>query len=127
MQNPLNSPWNKPKFQTIDDQQLYWRWKPIHKHLTKPARYQESNGLLLINNQFYIAKKSSKMRLKSHLDWSWYTPKTLAQAMDTGTVEEYYEFMLHDGRSDPNEWKDRDIEMALKTYYAERAGRASAI
>ena len=111
----------------IQDQQLYWRWKPIHKHLMKPASYQENNGLLEINGLFYIAKKSSKMRLKSHLDWAWYTPKTLAQAIDTDTIEQYYEFMLHDGRSDPNLWKDRDIEMDLKTYYAERAGRASAI
>lgn len=125
--NPLNSPWNKPKFQIIQDQQLYWRWKSIFNHLQKPAKYDESNGLLLINNQFYIAKKSSKMRLKSHLDWAWYTPKTLAQAMDTGQVEQYYEFMLHDARSDPNQWKDHQTEMALKTYYAERAGRASLI
>jgi hypothetical protein len=111
----------------IQDQQLYWRWKPIEKHLTKPAKYSEIKGLLEINNQFYIAKKSSKMRLKSHLDWAWYTPKTLAQAIDTDSVEAYYEYMLNDGRSDPNLWKDKDVELELKSYYAERAGRASAI
>jgi hypothetical protein len=125
--NPKNSPWNKPKNQLIQDFQLWARWKPIKKHLTTTARYQEWQGILEINEQFYIAKKTSKMRLKSHLDWCWYTPKTLAQAIDTGTVEEYYEFMLHDGRTDPNIWKDRDVELELKTYYAERAGRASTI
>jgi len=90
----------------------------------------EYNGTLTIgvgNVTFYIAKNSSKMRLRSHLDWCWYTPKTLAQAIDSNTVESYYEIMLNDIRSDPNEWKDRDIEMELKTFYAERVGRASLI
>lgn len=128
--NPLNSPWNKPKFQTIADKQLYFRWAAIKKHLNSLPSIAEHNGILTINTNginFYIAKNTSKMRLRSHLDWCWYTPKTLAQAIDSGTVESYYEIMLADVRSDPNEWKDRDIEMELKTFYAERLGRASIL
>jgi hypothetical protein len=128
--NPLNSPWNTPKFQTIDDQLLYVRWKAIKKHLKKAHPIAEGRGILSIavgTVTIYIAKKSPKMRLKSHLDWSWYTPKTLAQAMDSGRVEEYYEMMLKDCRSDPNVWKDLDEEMSMKAHYAAREGRATEI
>jgi len=125
--NPHNSPWNKPSFVYINDQSLRWRWLAIKKHLTSNPSIIEHNGILTINGEFYIAKNSPKMRLKSHLDWCWYTPKTLATAIDTNTVDSYYEIMLSDVRSDPNLWKDKDIEMELKTYYAERNGRASLI
>jgi hypothetical protein len=128
--NPLNSPWNKPKFQTIDDKQLYFRWTAIKKHLQNAYTFSEHRGILSITVgevEFYIAKHKPKMRLKSHLDWSWYTPKTLAQAMDSASVEEYYEHMLLDCRSDPNQWKDLDLEMSMKTYYAARASRASIL
>ena len=125
--NPLNSPWNKPKFQTIDDFKLYCRWKPISKHLTISPRYSESSGMLDVNNQFYIAKNSNKMRLKTHLDWCYYDAQDLAQAMNNNTVEQYYEQQLLDSRSDPNQWKDTDKEMDLKTHYAARVGRASKI
>lgn len=125
--NPHNSPWNKPKLQMINDKQLYWRWAPIKSHLVGSVKVVEHNGILAINKEIYIAKNSSKFRIKSHLDWAWYTPKTLAQAIDNNTVDQYYEIMLHDVRSDPNEWKDHDFEMELKAFYAARVGRCSII
>lgn len=125
--NPLNSPWNKPKKVFINDQKLYWHWLAISKHLTTQPNVIERNHYLQINDNIYIAKNSSKMRLKSHLDWCWYTAKTLAQAIDTNTVEEYYEVMLEDCRSDPNLWRDKDVELELKSFYAARANRASLI
>ena len=112
----------------ISDQLLQQRWLRIRRHLTKPAvADQGSFGFLSINGDIYVAKKSVKFRLRSHLDWAYYTPKTLAQAIDTGTVEQYYEVMLKDVKSDPNEWKNRDFELELKAIYAERIGRASLI
>lgn len=123
--NPHNSPWNKPRLQIVQDKQLYWRWAPIKRHLTQPVVISEYQGILRIGKDIYIAKKSSKFRIKSNLDWAWYTPKTLAQAIDNNTVEQYYEIMLNDVRSDPNEWKDHDFEMELKAFYAARAGRCS--
>lgn len=125
--NPLSSPWNKPRTKMITDQQLRWRWAAIKKHLTSSPAYYEINGILTVDGVCYIAKNSSKMRLKSHLDWVWYTPKTLAQAIDSGSLESYYEIMLNDVRSDPNVWKDHDFEMELKSYYAARVGRASLL
>lgn len=125
--NPLTSPWNKPKKIFINDQKLYWRWTAIQRHLTHQPQVSEYRGMLDIDRKFYLAKNSPKMRLLSHLDWCWYTPKTLAQAMNNNTVEQYYELMLCDVRSDPNEWKDQDFEQELKSFYAARAGRASLI
>lgn len=125
--NPLTSPWNNPKAKVIADQQLRWRWAAIKKYLTTSPVYNDMNGILTVNGKFYLAKNSSKMRLKSHLDWVWYTPKTLAQAIDSDTVESYYEIMLNDIRTDPNVWKDIDFEMELKSHYAARAGRASLL
>lgn len=127
MINPHNSPWKKPYRPQISDQMLYFRWKNIHKYLTTEPSVIEYNGILMFNDQFYLAKNSSKMRLKSHLDWCWYTPKTLADAIDNNSIEQYYELMLRDVRSDPNNWKDSDLEQTLKSYYAARIGRASLI
>lgn len=128
--NPSSSPWNKPKFQSITDKQLYFRWTAIKKHLVKHHSFTEYRGILKLEVngvEFYIAKHSPKMRLKGQLDWAWYTPKTLAQAMDSASVDSYYEIMLSDCRSDPNLWDDRDFEMQLKSFYASRAGRASLV
>jgi hypothetical protein len=128
--NPLNSPWNKPAFQTVSDPQLYRRWKAIKTHLNGHQTFTEYRGVLKmqVNGvEFYIAKTSPKMRLRSHLDWSWYTPKTLAQAINSATVDTYYEIMLNDVRSDPNQWKDRDFEMQLKSHYAAKANRATVL
>ena len=112
----------------IYDQLLQQRWLRIRRHITKPAVADEGGfGFLCINGDIYVAKKSVKFRLRSHLDWAYYTPKTLADAINTDTVEQYYEAMLKDVKSDPNEWKDKDFEHELKAIYAQRAGRASLL
>lgn len=112
----------------IYDTLLQQRWLRIRRLLINPATAFEGNqGILTINGDIYVAKKTVKFRLKSHLDWAYYTPRTLAQAIDSDTVESYYEIMLKDIRSDPNEWKDLDFELELKTRYAERVGRANFI
>jgi hypothetical protein len=125
--NPHLSPWNKPQPQIVQDKKLYWRWAPIKRHLARPVGISEYQGILTIGKDIYIAKNSSKFRIRSHLDWAWYTPKTLAQAIDNNTVDQYYEIMLTDVRSDPNVWKDSDFELELKSFYAARVGRASLI
>jgi hypothetical protein len=130
--NPLNSPWHKPlvtKPVFIHDRILYNRWTAINKHLTTKPKVNESFGCLSIDAgpRIFIAKKTTKMRIKSHLDWVWYTPKSLASAIDTGTVEEYYEIMMQHVNSDPNVWNDHDFEMELKSLYASREGRASLL
>jgi hypothetical protein len=125
--NPLTSPWFRVKKPFIQDRQLWYRWQAIERHLVSIPTVIEGYGMLDINNHYYIVKNSSKMRLKSHLDWVWYTPKTLADAIDNNTVEAYYEIMLEDVRSDPNVWKDRNFELEMKSYYAARMGRASLI
>jgi hypothetical protein len=127
MINPLNSPWNKSKSFFIKDHKLWTRWVAIKKYLSTTPNVVERNGYLEINGLLYIAKNSSKMRLISHLDWCHYTPKTLAQAIDKNNIENYYETMLNDSRSDPNIWKDTDKEMKLKSYYASRLGRVSLL
>jgi len=103
----------------------------IVRHFTNWYEFtdiQDSYGPIKINNQFFITrKKSTKFRLISHLDWAHYEPRDLAHAIETDTVNEYYEHQLKDTLSDPNNWADRDEEMELKTYYAERVGRASSI
>lgn len=114
----------------IYDLQLKQRWLRIKRHLSSNIQVFEQQGILVIEMptyKIYLAKKSSKMRLKSHLDWSFYTPKTLANAINNNSVESYYEIMLNDIRSDPNEWKDRNFEMELKSYYAARENRASLL
>lgn len=127
MINPHNSLWNKPKTPFIGDIKLWSRWAAISKHLTTTPTIIERTGYLEINRMCYISKNSSKMRLKSHLDWCHYTPKTLAQAIDSNDIESYYEIMLNDVRTDPNVWKDVDFEMELKSHYAARVGRANCI
>lgn len=112
----------------IHDPLLQQRWLRIRRLLTKPVSADEiRQGILAIDRDIYVAKKSMKFRLKSHLDWAYYTPTTLAQAINTDTVEQYYEVMLKDVNSDPNLWKDRDFEMELKAIYAARVKRASLI
>lgn len=124
--NPHNSPWNKPVY-SFGDKMLEWRWSYIAKHLKTRPNVRVCYSYLEVNKICFIAKKSQKMRLKSHIDWCYYDPKTLADAIDNNTIETYYEIMLNDVKSDPNVWKDKDFEMELKSYYAARAGRASLI
>ena len=111
----------------IQDFRLWSRWSAIKKFLTSEHKIRESRGGLIINDMFIIAKKTSKMRPIGQLDWSWYTPKTLAKAMDEGKVYEYYEMMLKDKRSDPNKWKRSEEEMEKKAFYASQQGRAQLL
>jgi hypothetical protein len=127
MANPHNSPWLKPTFVKIHDDMFRWKFMAIKKYVTSNLVASEYHSVLAINKDIYIAKKSNKFRLRSHLDWAWYTPQTLAQAIDNNHVEEYYEIMLNNINSDPNVWKDTDFEMELKSYYAARAGRANLL
>ena len=123
--------WQFPpkKLPYINDIKLYYKWIAISKKLTTPiydVRVTNQN-MLLINNQVLIAKSKPKMRLISQLDWVAYDVDDLAQALDAGQADVYYEQQMQDIRSDPNVWKRHDEEMDLKTYYATRAGRASNI
>jgi len=125
--NPHNSPWLKPTFIKFTDEKYRWRYLAIKKHITGNLSATEYHSALVLNKDIYIAKNSMKFRLKSHLDWAYYTPKTLADAINNNTVESYYEIMLNDVNSDPNVWKDSDFELTLKSFYASRAGRASLL
>ena len=125
--NPYSSPYYKPNNFYIDDILLYRRWMSIRQHLTSPHVVVEYPGEIVINNHFRVATRSAKMRLISHLDWVFYTPRDLAAAMDSNTVDVYYEQQLLDSQSDPNVWKDVDKEIELKTRYAVQAGRASLL
>lgn len=127
MANPHNSPWLKPIYSYVKNNILRSKFNDIKKHCTNKLEFAEYNGILRINKDIYIAKNSVKFRLKSHLDWAWYTPKTLANAIDTDTIDSYYEIMLNDINSDPNVWKHLDFEMELKSFYAARVGRANII
>lgn len=129
MINPQNSPWYRPnRAGRIQDRQLYFRWHAIQQHLqTQGHVYREVANQLIIDELFMIAKNSKKMRLLSHLDWAYYEPRLLADAMDQGQIELFYEQQLKDPNSDPNQWRDHDKEMQLKTHYAARRGRASKI
>jgi hypothetical protein len=127
MTNPHNSPWLKPIYVYIRDNKLRAKFNDIKKYATSNLKIAEYNGILTINKDIYLAKNSTKFRLRSHLDWSWYTPQTLAQAIDGGVVDQYYEIMLNHINSDPNVWKNADFEMELKTYYAARIGRANLL
>jgi len=114
----------------IDDPKLYFRWQAIKKYMKQSKGYtlHDQMGQLLIRDcKCYIAKHSTKMRLYSHIDWCHYTPKGLAQAIESDSVDQYYEQMLKDHRSDPNVWQRPDEEHEMKTYYAARAGRASIL
>lgn len=127
--NPYNSPWlkKKPYKPNVKDYILRQRFATISKYSQTNVIGNEFNGILVLNKEIYLAKNSIKFRIKSHLDWAWYTPQTLAQAIDNNIVDVYYEIMLKHINSDPNIWKDKDFEMELKSYYAARAERASLI
>jgi hypothetical protein len=125
--NPHASPWNRPRPVYIRDVRYRSRWNRIQIHVTVPVTVNEWHSWLAINQEIYIAKNTAKFRLRSHLDWAYYTPASLAQAINSGTVQEYYEIMLTHVQSDPNEWQDHDFEMQLKSFYAARIGRCSQI
>lgn len=125
--NPRNSIWYTKSGPNFRDQMFALRWARIQRHLTTSHNVNEWKSWISVDNNVYIAKHSTKFRLKSHLDWAWYTPRSLAQAIDSGTMDAYYEFMLRDPNSDPNIWSDHDLEMRLKAFYAERVGRCQQI
>ena len=129
--NPHNSPWNNNHYQIIHDKKLLIRWLAIKKHLTQyhpvDEYYQGRLKCDVAGVRFYIAKNTPQITLKSNIDWAWYTPKSLAQAMDAGNVDVYYETMLKNVHSNPNIWNSKDFELKLKSFYAVRAGRASLI
>lgn len=106
------------------------KWLSIRRHLTtNNAQFYDYDFATIktATTTLYIAKASNKFRLKSHLDWAWYSPRTLAQAIDNDDLAVYYEQQLNHQNSDPNIWKRWDEEQDLKSYYAARAGRASLI
>ena len=123
MKNPLESPWCVPTNQAIQSEQLQQRWARILRHLKVVPRVVEGYGKLKINDHIYITSTSTKMRPQGVLDWAHYEPRALAHAINTNTVEQYYQQQLEDPHSDPNVWKDPQEETLLKTYYADRAGR----
>ena len=109
----------------IGDVALYYKWTAVRKHLPytiHDIRISQQK-LLIVNKQFLLAGKKQKMRLVSYLDWVHYKPKTLAYAIETNQVEDYYWYQMGDPKSDPNIWKDINEEFQLKQYYANRAGR----
>jgi len=125
MANPYNSPHLRPP--RIQDKQLYFRWANIYKHLSGFFHLEQQHGMLLVNDEFYIAKSATVMRLKSHLDWVHYDPQDLAQAMLKAQVPAYYEQQMSDPESPGDHWRDKAKEQDLKVHYAVRAGRATEI
>jgi hypothetical protein len=111
----------------IRNKSFYFKWKAIEKYLEFRHDLKESQQGLIIDEEFMIAANKTKMRPLGQLDWSWYTAKTLAMAMNEDRVLHYYETMLKDKRSDSNKWKRREEEMYKKTFYAVRAGKAEFI
>jgi len=103
---------------------FYDKFSRLQKYLTYEPELRETHGGLIIDDQFIIAGRKTKMRPLGQIDWSWYTAKTLATAMNEGAVLEYYERMLTDPRSDTNKWKRPEEEMEKKTLYAVRQGTA---
>lgn len=98
----------------------------ICKHFTQWYDFKDLSdrySMIRVNESFFISNKKPKMRMISRLDWVYYTPKDLARAIETDTVEQYYAQQLNDPNSDPNIWKDAIKEFELKTYYANRVGR----
>lgn len=81
---------------------------------------------VILNEQVIIAKKKTRFRPLGQLDWAHYTAKGLGTAFKEGTVLEYYEKMLVDGRSPSHDWNGENA-MAKKAYYAERCGNASLV
>ena len=111
----------------MSNSNFYFKFIAIQKHLTYEPKLRETHGGLIIDEQFIIAARKTKMRPLGQIDWSWYTAKTLATAMNNGEVLEYYERMLTDPRSDKNKWKRPEEEMEKKTLYAVRQGIAEFI
>ena len=115
------------KLMFIKNKNFWRKWSVIEPYLTGEHSLKEKQYGLIIDDLFIIIGTKTKMRPVGQLDWAWYTPKTLAIAMNEGTVLQYYEKMLKDNRSDHNIWKRPEEEMEKKTYYASRGGKVDFI
>lgn len=106
------------------------KWLGIRRYITRSHIYFSDNNTATIKTptlRIYISKTANKFRIKSHIDWAYYTPQELADAINRDDVDVYYETQLKHQLSDPNIWKRLDEEQDIKSYYAARAGRASRI
>lgn len=106
------------------------KWLGIRRYITRSHVYFNDNDTATIKTttlKIYISKTSNKFRIKSHIDWAYYTPQELAHAINSDCVDVYYETQLKHSLSDPNIWKRLDEEQDIKSYYAAREGRASLI
>lgn len=130
--NPYASPYYgvptyKQKQHNVQMVKKYYVLLDIVKHFTKWYDFKDldnTHGYIRVNNEFFItSKKKTKFRMISRLDWVYYTPKDLARAIETNTVEQYYSQQLADPNSDPNVWRNAVEEYILKDYYAQRVNR----
>jgi len=99
---------------------IHSRAKKINDFSYGEIDYKIVHSGVIINDLIIIAKKKSLFRLLGHLDWAKYTPKTLAEAMDAGNIELYYQKMRLNKKSPSSEWKDKAKENKLKKIYKER-------
>jgi len=81
--------------------------------------WREKNSYILFKN-YVFARTKTRFRPVGVLDWANYTEATLREAILNDSIDEYYKTMLGDDRSPNNVWEDKNKEVALKTYYADR-------
>lgn len=106
---------------------VYQKVDNIQKHAGQVAIAPDYRyGGVILNEQVIIAKKKTRFRPLGQLDWAHYTAKGLGTAFKEGTVLEYYEKMLNDGRSPSHDWHGEKM-MDKRAYYADRHGTASLI
>ena len=81
--------------------------------------WREKNSYILFKD-YVFARTKMRFRPVGVLDWANYTEATLREAILNDSIDEYYKTMLGDDRSPNNVWEDKNKEVALKTYYADR-------
>jgi len=81
--------------------------------------WREKNSYILFKD-YVFARTKTRFRPVGVLDWANYTEATLREAILNDSIDEYYKTMLGDDRSPNNVWEDKNKEVALKTYYADR-------
>ena len=81
--------------------------------------WRENNSYILFKD-YVFARTKTRFRPVGVLDWANYTEATLREAILNDSIDEYYKTMLGDDRSPNNVWEDKNKEVALKTYYADR-------
>jgi len=92
----------------------------MHTKLARPYRSNQQG--MIINEQILVAKKKTLFKQLGMIDWAWYTPKGLGDALNRGEVLEYYTTMLSDSRSPSNKWRNKFKETDLKSSYSSRSG-----